>query len=103
MSYDRVGEDTFPISYEFLGQMLGSRTATVTLSAGVLQAAGLIRYERGRVTIVDRQGLETVSCDCYRIIKAALAEVVVEPVATQTADLAALDPSMPVPPPPPTS
>jgi CRP-like cAMP-binding protein len=76
MSHDRVGVDSFPITHEFLGQMLGSRRATVTLSAGLLQAAGLIRYHRGRVTIVDRAGLEGVSCECYGIIKAALDRVV---------------------------
>ncbi len=76
MSHDRVGTDTFPITHEFLGQMLGSRRATVTLSAGLLQSAGLIRYHRGRVTIVDREGLEAVSCECYGIIKAALDSVV---------------------------
>jgi hypothetical protein len=76
MSHDRVGTDTFPITHEFLGQMLGSRRATVTLSAGLLQAAGLIRYHRGRVTIADRDGLEAVSCECYSIIKTALDSVV---------------------------
>jgi CRP-like cAMP-binding protein len=76
MSHDRVGMDAFPITHEFLGQMLGSRRATVTLSAGLLQAAGLIKYHRGRVTIVDREGLEGVSCECYGIIKAALDRVV---------------------------
>jgi CRP-like cAMP-binding protein len=76
MSHDRVGTDTFPITHEFLGQMLGSRRATVTLSAGLLQSAGLIKYHRGRVTIVDRDGLESVSCECYGIIKAALDRVV---------------------------
>jgi CRP-like cAMP-binding protein len=54
MSHDRVGVDEFAITHEFLGQMLGSRRATVTLSAGLLQAAGLIRYHRGHVTILDR-------------------------------------------------
>jgi CRP-like cAMP-binding protein len=78
MSHDRVGTDAFPITHEFLGQMLGSRRATVTLSAGLLQAAGLIRYHRGRVTIVDREGLEGVSCECYGIIKAALDRVVID-------------------------
>ena len=76
MSHDRVGTDTFPITHEFLGQMLGSRRATVTLSAGLLQAAGLIRYHRGRVTIVDREGLEAVSCECYATIRNALQRVV---------------------------
>ena len=71
MSHDRVGHDVFDITHEFLGQMLGSRRATVTLSMGVLQAAGLIRYHRGRVTILDRQELEAVSCECYAVIQAA--------------------------------
>jgi hypothetical protein len=57
----------------------------VTLSAGLLQSAGLIHYQRGRVTIVDRKGLEAVSCDCYGIIRAALAQVVAEPVDTHGA------------------
>lgn len=76
MSHDRVGAETFPITHEFLGQMLGSRRATVTLSAGLLQAAGLIRYHRGQVTILDRNGLESVACECYAVIKAALDRVV---------------------------
>ena len=75
MSHDRVGIDAFSITHEFLGQMLGSRRATVTLSAGVLQAAGLIRYQRGHVTIVDRRGLEAVSCECYAVIKKELDRV----------------------------
>jgi CRP-like cAMP-binding protein len=83
MSHDRVETDTFPITHEFLGQMLGSRRATVTLSAGLLQSAGLIRYHRGRVTIVDRRGLEGVSCECYAIIRAALDQVVASSAAPQ--------------------
>jgi CRP-like cAMP-binding protein len=79
MSHDRVGVDHFAITHEFLGQMLGSRRATVTLSAGILQAAGLIRYQRGHVTIIDRAGLEGVSCECYQVIKAELDRVVVRP------------------------
>jgi CRP-like cAMP-binding protein len=76
MSHDRVGNDEFAITHEFLGRMLGSRRATVTLSAGILQAAGLIRYHRGRVTIVDRAGLESVACECYGVIERALQGVV---------------------------
>jgi len=72
MSHDRVGVDEFAVTHEFLGQLLGSRRPTVTLSAHVLQSAGLIRYRRGRVTIVDRRGLETMACECYRVIKIEL-------------------------------
>jgi hypothetical protein len=72
MCQDRVGLDEFAVTHEFLGQLLGSRRPTVTLSAHVLQAAGLIRYRRGRVTIVDRRGLETMACECYRVIQAEL-------------------------------
>jgi hypothetical protein len=75
MSHDRVGVDQFAIAHDFLGQMLGSRRATVTLSAGILQAAGLIRYRRGRVTILDRDGLEAVACECYAAIKEGLERV----------------------------
>ncbi len=78
MSHDRVGLDEFKITHEFLGQMLGSRRATVTLSAGILQAAGLIKYHRGLVTIVDRAGLEAVSCECYGVIKEELDRVLIK-------------------------
>ncbi len=76
MSHDRVGADEFVITHEFLARMLGSRRATVTLSAGILQAAGLIRYHRGRVSIVDRSGLESVACECYGVIERELEGVV---------------------------
>jgi CRP-like cAMP-binding protein len=79
MSHDRVGVDEFAITHEFLGQMLGSRRATVTLSAGILQAAGLIRHQRGHVTIVNRRGLEEVACECYQVIKRELDQVVDRP------------------------
>jgi CRP-like cAMP-binding protein len=75
MSRDRVGADEFAVTHEFLGQLLGSRRATVTLSASILQAAGLIRYHRGRVTVVDHAGLEAASCECYGVIKAQLDSV----------------------------
>jgi len=76
MSQDRVGRDDFPITQVFLAQMLGSRRATVTLSAGLLQRAGFIRYRRGHLTIVDREGLESAACDCYWVIKNELDSVV---------------------------
>ena len=64
------------ITQELLGQMLGARRSTISVSAGILQRAGLIRYTRGHVTIVDREGLMAVSCECYAVIKAELDLVV---------------------------
>lgn len=70
MSHDRVPGDELPLTQEFLAQMLGVRRATVTTAESILQRAGFIRYRRGRVQIVDREGLEGASCECYRVIRA---------------------------------
>jgi Mn-dependent DtxR family transcriptional regulator len=69
LTHDRVGGDEFPLTQEFLAQMLGVRRPSVSVAAGILQRAGFIRYARGRVAIVDRDGLENASCECYRIIR----------------------------------
>ena len=68
MSHDRVGTNEFPLTHEFLAQMLGVRRPTVTAAAGILQKAGLISYHRGRVTVLDRNGLEAASCECYEVV-----------------------------------
>jgi CRP-like cAMP-binding protein len=67
LTHDRVDSDQFLLSHEFLSFMLGVQRSTVTLIAGTLQKAGLIRYVHGRVTIVDRLGLEAVACECYGV------------------------------------
>lgn len=67
MCHDRLEGDTLALTHEFLAQMLGVRRPTVTLAAGMLQKAGLIRYSRGVVTILDRAGLEEVACECHRV------------------------------------
>lgn len=69
MTQDRVGTNEFPLTQEFLADMLGVRRAGVSEVASELQQAGLIRYHRGIITVVDREGLEARSCECYRIIK----------------------------------
>jgi CRP-like cAMP-binding protein len=66
---DRVGGEKFALTHEFLAAMLGVRRASVTVAAGMLQEAGLIRYTRGRVTILDAERLEEASCECYRVVR----------------------------------
>jgi CRP-like cAMP-binding protein len=69
MCHDRMESDTFPITHEFLGHMLGTPRSTVTLAAGILHKAGLIDYSRGKVTVRDRKGLEKAACECYQTIR----------------------------------
>lgn len=66
MTADRVHATTFRITHEFLGHMLGVRRERITHSASALQRRKLITYTRGRVVILDREGLERASCTCYR-------------------------------------
>jgi CRP-like cAMP-binding protein len=70
MTHDRATSDELPLTQEFLAMMLGVRRAGVTSAAIALQADGYINYRRGRITILDRQGLEGASCECYGIVKA---------------------------------
>lgn len=69
LTHDRMGDREFPLTQESLAQMLGVRRASVTTAAGALQDAGFIRYSRGRMAILDRQGLENAACECYGIIR----------------------------------
>jgi len=72
LTHDRVHCDTFPLTHELLAKTLGVRRASVTLAARALQSAGLIHYRRGEVAIIDREGLEGASCECYRVLREEL-------------------------------
>jgi CRP-like cAMP-binding protein len=69
LTHDRVGTDEFPMTHEFLAQMLGVRRASVTVTAGALQRAGFVEFSRGRVAVVDRAGLEGAACECYGVTR----------------------------------
>ena len=63
--HDRIDGDAFEITHKFLAVMLGVRRAGVTVAAGTLQKAGMLRYSRGKVTIVNREALAQSTCSCY--------------------------------------
>jgi CRP-like cAMP-binding protein len=68
MTHDRVVGDEFPLKQQFLAQMLGVRRTGISEVAGRLQRRRLIRYSRGAMRIIDRPGLERVSCECHRAV-----------------------------------
>jgi DNA-binding transcriptional regulator YhcF (GntR family) len=64
-----VGKDELPLTHEFLAEMLGVQRTTVTEVTRTLQERGLIRQTRGMITVLDRDRLEQVACECYGIIR----------------------------------
>jgi CRP-like cAMP-binding protein len=69
MTQDRAQSDVFPMTHELLAEMLGARRSTVSEILEPLQEKGLIRYSRGKFTILDRKGVLAYACECYRTIK----------------------------------
>ena len=70
LSLDRLPSNELTMTQELIANMLGVRREGVTEAAGKLQEAGLIRYSRGKISVLDRPGLEARSCECYRVVKA---------------------------------
>jgi CRP-like cAMP-binding protein len=69
IAQDRVKSDTLTLTQEIISHMLGIPRTGVTMAAGELQRAGLIRYSRGKIVILNREELEAASCECYRIVR----------------------------------
>jgi CRP-like cAMP-binding protein len=69
LSLDRLDSNELVMTQELIANMLGVRREGVTEAAGKLQDAGLIKYSRGRITVIDRGGLEKRTCECYAVVK----------------------------------
>ncbi|SHI99286.1 cAMP-binding domain of CRP or a regulatory subunit of cAMP-dependent protein kinases [Roseomonas rosea] len=81
MVHDRVDGDEMSLTQEFIAVMLSVHRPSVTVAAGILQRAGLIRYAAGRVTMLDRPGLEAVCCECYGAVRRRFETVMGQPVS----------------------
>lgn len=80
--HERAPSDEMALTHEFLAEMLGARRATITLILGDLQRTGIIRSSHGRLVIIDRTGLETVSCECYGAVRKKYEMLMSEPVTS---------------------
>src|SRR5258708_5423876 len=79
LCHDRLNGSEIPMTQEFIANMLGGRRESVTVAAGRLQDAGLIHYSRGHIKVLDREGLETMVCECYKIVDDELSRLVGAP------------------------
>ena len=82
LSLDRLQGSNLVMTQELIANMLGVRREGVTEAAGKLQNVGLIRYARGRITVLDRPGLEQRSCECYAVVKKEYDRLLPEKLAT---------------------
>jgi CRP-like cAMP-binding protein len=78
--HDRIGRSVLALTQEFLGHMLGAQRTSVTVAAADLERAGVIHNARGRVTVLDRRGLEASACECYAAMRERSIELGLEPV-----------------------
>jgi CRP-like cAMP-binding protein len=76
---DLSGSDDLPFTQEFLAEMLGVRRTSVTAVALTLQQAGLIRYSRGKIRVLDVDGLRDAACECYEVVKTHYTAVMTAP------------------------
>jgi CRP-like cAMP-binding protein len=73
---DQAGDGELPLTHEFLARMLGVNRSTLSLTASMFQQARYISYRRGKVKVVDREGLENVTCGCYQVVRQYLDEFI---------------------------
>ncbi len=66
---DLLDSEDIPLTQEFLAQMLGVRRTSVSIVAHTLQQAGMIRYRRGHIRVLDLEGLQESACECYQTLK----------------------------------
>jgi CRP-like cAMP-binding protein len=69
MAHDRADSDDLPLTQDFMALMLCVQRPSITVVARTLQQAGIIRYAQGRVSVLDRDGLEATACNCYRAVR----------------------------------
>ena len=81
-AHDRAAADRFPLTHEFLAELLGVRRQTVTVVAGLLQKQNLIHYRRGAVEVVNRAGLEAAACECHATLQALYERIMQAPLVT---------------------
>jgi len=79
MAHDRFDGDELPLTQEFLALMLCVHRPSVSVAAGILQRAGLLRYANGLIIVLDRAGLEAASCECYRVVQRRFANLLGHP------------------------
>ena len=79
LSHDRIQSNELIMTQELISNILGVRREGVSVAAHMLQESGLIRYNRGRITIVDRAGLESQVCECYRVVKSECDRLLPDP------------------------
>jgi CRP-like cAMP-binding protein len=82
LSMDRLPSNRLTMTQELIANMLGVRREGVTAAAGKLQAAGLIRYSRGQITVLDRPRLEAECCECYQVVKTEFDRLLPDAIAT---------------------
>ena len=85
-THDRTEADRLPLTQELLAEMLGVKRNAINIIARDLQQLGMIEYKRGRVTIIDRDGLGRVSCECYALIRSEISKLFSDPASSECDD-----------------